>query len=129
MKFKHRRILLTGATGFVGSAVQQQIIAGAHYELTVVARRIVAVPDAVRAVQIADFTAQTDWGEALQDVDIVIHSAARVHVMNETAIDPLVAFRKVNVEGTLALARQAAEAGVQRFVFVSSIKVPLFLTV
>lgn len=123
MGVKQKRVLLTGATGFVGRAVQQRIIADAQYDLTVAVRRAVSTPDAVRAVQVADLTAQTDWSEALHGVDVVIHSAARVHVMNETSADPLAEFRKVNVDGTLALARQAAAVGVRRFVFVSSIKV------
>jgi nucleoside-diphosphate-sugar epimerase len=59
----------------------------------------------------------------LNDVQVVIHAAARVHVMNETAVDALTEFRKVNVEGTLRLARRAAESGVKRFIFISSIKV------
>jgi nucleoside-diphosphate-sugar epimerase len=53
----------------------------------------------------------------------VVHLAARVHVMHDTASDPLSAFRSVNVQGTLNLARQAAAAGVKRFVFISSVKV------
>ncbi len=65
----------------------------------------------------------TDWGLALQGVDAVVHCAARVHVMQDDATDPLQAYREVNVKGTLNLASQAAQAGVQRFVFVSSIKV------
>ena len=123
MSVKQKRVLLTGATGFVGSAVQQRIVADAYYDLTVAVRRIAAMSSIVRAVQVADLTAHTDWGEALQGVDVVIHSAARVHVMSETSADPLAEFRKVNVDGTLALARQAVAAGVRRFVFVSSIKV------
>lgn len=123
MSVKQKRVLLTGATGFVGNAVQQRIVADAQYDLTVTVRRPVAVTGVVRVVQVADLTAQTDWSDALQGVDVVIHCAARVHVMNETSTDPLAEFRKVNVDGTLALARQAVAAGVQRFVFVSSIKV------
>ena len=65
----------------------------------------------------------TDWGQALQGVDAVVHCAARVHVMQDDATDPLQAYREVNVNGTLKLASQAAQAGVRRFVFVSSIKV------
>jgi UDP-glucose 4-epimerase len=65
----------------------------------------------------------TDWTAALDGVSAVIHCAARVHVMADTAADPLEEFRHVNVQGTLNLARQAAAAGVRRFVFVSSIKV------
>lgn len=123
MTEKTPRILLTGATGFVGSAVLQRIVADQHCDLTVAVRKSIAVADAVRVVQVADLTVQTDWSEALQGVDVVIHAAARVHVMNETSTDPLAEFRKVNVDGTLALARQAVALGVKRFVFVSSIKV------
>lgn len=66
---------------------------------------------------------QTDWSKAVTGVDAVVHLAARVHVMQDQASDPLTEFRRVNVEGTLKLARQAAEAGVRRFVYLSSIKV------
>lgn len=119
----NKKILLTGSTGFVGSALQQQILASNKYSLTVAVRRAVDVPANVRAVQVTDLTATTDWSDALQNIDAVIHSAARVHVMNDTSADPLAEFRKVNVDGTLALAKQAVAAGVKRFVFVSSIKV------
>ena len=67
--------------------------------------------------------AHENWSVALQGVDAVIHLAARVHVMNDIASDPLTEFRKVNVDGTLNLARQAAQARVRRFIFISSIKV------
>lgn len=123
MAVKQKRVLLTGATGFVGRAVQQRIVADGQYDLTIAVRRAVLVANVVRVVQVPELTAQTDWSAALQGVDVVVHSAARVHVMNETSADPLAEFRKVNVDGTLALARQAVAAGVQRFVFVSSIKV------
>jgi nucleoside-diphosphate-sugar epimerase len=65
----------------------------------------------------------TDWSSALKGIDAVVHLAARAHVMREATIDPLAAFRTVNVEGTRNLARQAAAAGVRRFVFLSSVKV------
>jgi nucleoside-diphosphate-sugar epimerase len=65
----------------------------------------------------------TPWAAALPEVDVVIHLAARVHVMNDNTTDPLAAFRQVNTQGTLNLARQAAIAGVKRFVFISSVKV------
>jgi nucleoside-diphosphate-sugar epimerase len=65
----------------------------------------------------------TDWRSALDAIDVVIHLAARVHVMKETAADPLSAFREINVSATRALAESAAGSGVKRFVYVSSIKV------
>jgi UDP-glucose 4-epimerase len=70
-----------------------------------------------------ELSGQTDWRAALDGVQAVVHAAARVHVMRETAGQPLAEFRRVNVDGTLRLARQAAESGVRRFVFISSIKV------
>lgn len=105
MGVKQKRVLLTGATGFVGSAVQQRIVADAQYDLILAVRRPVAVTDAVRVVQVADFTAQTDWSEALQNVDVVINCAARAHVMNEDVPDPLIEFRKTKVYAALALAQ------------------------
>lgn len=123
MRYKKLRIMLTGATGFVGNALEQLISSDNRYDLTIAVRGAIDVPSAVRVVPVADLTAATDWTDALQGVDVVIHSAARVHVMNDLSTDPLAEFRKVNVDGTLALARQAVTAGVKRFVFVSSIKV------
>jgi nucleoside-diphosphate-sugar epimerase len=67
--------------------------------------------------------ADTRWDAALQGIDVVVHTAARVHVMKDSSEDPLAEYRRVNVEGSLALARQAASAGVRRFIFLSSIKV------
>ena len=72
---------------------------------------------------VGEINVATDWGSALRDVNVIVHLAARVHVMHDTATDPLTAFRTVNVNGTLNLARQAAAAGVKLFVFISSVKV------
>jgi len=83
--------------------------------------RSLSVP--ASTVRIEDFSPQTPWQAHLRNVDTVIHCAARVHVMNDAETDPLAAFRHVNVKGTLNFARQAAEAGVRRFIFISSIKV------
>jgi nucleoside-diphosphate-sugar epimerase len=75
------------------------------------------------SIAVGDINGHTDWAKALQDVKVVVHLAARVHVMNELTDDPLAEFRKINVEGTLNLARQAFKAGVSRFIYISSIKV------
>ncbi|WP_238474351.1 NAD-dependent epimerase/dehydratase family protein [Pseudomonas cavernae] len=96
---------------------------GRYSPVAALRRQSVDLPGGVHCVQVGDLSANTSWSEALVGVKVVIHAAARAHVLNETADDPLVAFRRVNVSGTLALARQAAQAGVERFIFISSIGV------
>lgn len=119
-----QRVFLTGVTGFVGSAVARRLLADGGCALVCAVRSDAApVPSVAQSVVCRDFTVLDGWQTALCGVDVVIHSAARVHVMNDTETDPLAAFRQVNVEGTLSLARQAVAAGVKRFVFISSIKV------
>lgn len=116
-------ILVTGGTGFVGSAVLKRLLKD-DYEVRATARSSLSTElKSVQYHQIRDMTASTDWKAALIGVQTVVHCAARVHVMQEEATDPLQAYREVNVNGTLNLARQAAQAGLRRFVFVSSIKV------
>ncbi len=77
----------------------------------------------VKTVHVDSVDGATFWTDSLNGIDVVIHAAARVHVMNDTESDPLGAFRRINVEGTLNLARYAVKAGVRRFIFISSIKV------
>lgn len=96
-------LLITGGTGFVGQAL---------------VKRLGDQP--VRLAARSDFAG---WHKALSGITAVVHLAARVHVMQDTDADPLTAFRAVNVDGTLNLARQAAAVGVKRFVFISSVKV------
>lgn len=115
-------VLVTGATGFVGRAVLSSLAARGH-RLRAAVRSSSALDAQVETFQIDALDADTQWQQGLQGVDVIIHSAARVHVMNDTEADPLSAFRRVNVEGTLNLARQAVAAGVRRFIFISSIKV------
>jgi nucleoside-diphosphate-sugar epimerase len=118
------RVLLTGATGFVGRAVLERMSALANIELIAAVRKPASeFVGGVTSIQVAGLEADTDWHQALEATNVVIHCAARVHVMNDQSSDPLAEFRQVNVEGTLNLARQAAAAGVKRFIFVSSIKV------
>jgi nucleoside-diphosphate-sugar epimerase len=118
------RVLVTGANGFVGGAVVESLACNPVFSLRAAVRRDGAFsPDGVDQVVVGSLDADTAWQVVLDGVDVVVHAAARVHVMSDTAVDSLEEFRRVNVAGTLNLARQAAEAGVKRFVFLSSIKV------
>lgn len=112
-----KKILVTGANGFIGKALTSRLVEEG-FEVRGVSRGV-----AHGCMPIGYIDADTDWSPALDDVDSIVHLAARVHVMRDRVSDPLTAFRKVNVEGTAKLAREAARRGVRRFVFVSSIKV------
>ncbi len=116
-------ILLTGGTGFVGASIKERLIADAACHLTLAVRNLSAVSYGCDLVSTEGLHVSTDWSTALERQDVVIHSAARVHIMHDQSTDPLAEFRKVNVDGTLRLARQSADAGVKRFIFISSIKV------
>lgn len=118
------QIVLTGATGFVGGAILNRLQREQKYPVTAVVRGGSALQlSAVPVIRINTFDGDTQWQNHLESADVIIHSAARVHVMNDVESDPLAAFRKINVEGTLNLARHAAASGVRRFIFISSIKV------
>jgi nucleoside-diphosphate-sugar epimerase len=119
-----RSILVTGASGFLGASLVRHLASSEAFSVRAPVRNPrFCFPASVEVLPIADLDASTNWQHALPGVEVVVHASARVHVMNDAAQDPLVEFRKVNVEGTLNLARQAAAAGVKRFIFISSIKV------
>lgn len=116
-------ILVTGAAGFVGGAVVRRAVAdGLRVRAAVRTEAAAPIAGAEYSAGL-DVAEPTGWDAALTNVDTIVHAAARVHVMRDVAADPLAEFRRVNVEGTVRLARQAAAAGVRRLVFVSSIKV------
>lgn len=117
------RLLVTGSNGFVGRAVCTELAQHKYDVRGVVRDATSSSGQRSTLVEVGDVGPSTNWSGALDGVNVVIHLAARVHVMQDTATDPMSAFRTVNVGGTLNLARQAATAGVARFVFVSSVKV------
>ena len=119
-----RRVLVTGATGFVARALVPRLERDGRAVVAAL-RTPREVPWLARAERrlIGDIGPDTSWRDTFEGVDAVIHLAARVHVMNEREADPLAAHRRVNTEGTAWLARRAAEAGVRRLIYVSTIKV------
>jgi nucleoside-diphosphate-sugar epimerase len=123
---------VTGSTGFIGRSVLQRLselntassLDVPPCKVLGVSRRPPAVPiPGVHYTQLGDLSAYIDFAPVLIGVDVLVHTAARAHVMADTATNPLDEFRLVNVQGTIRLAQHAAEAGVQRFVFLSSIGV------
>ncbi|WP_409316559.1 UDP-glucose 4-epimerase family protein [Pseudomonas sp. KCJK9016] len=115
------QVLVTGATGFVGEALVFRLLRDKVFSPVAAVRGETRLSGLCRVVAF-------DMGDRallppLAGIDVVVHCAARVHVMYESAEGALERFRKINVEGTVRLARSAAEAGVKRFIFVSSIKV------
>lgn len=108
---KNKKIFITGSSGFVGRHLIEFLIRG-HYEFRGATRK-----------DYNDISTFAHWENLLKDCDTVVHLAARVHVMKDDSENPLISFRKVNVEGTVRLAKVAKAMGIQRFIFISSIKV------
>ena len=117
--------MVTGATGFIGTALCERLVADNHFVRGTIwlDESPINLPNSIETVKIKSIGPQTDWTEALTDIDIVIHLAARVHIMSDSSNDPLVEYRQVNVAGTTCLAKAAAKAGIRRMLFVSSVKV------
>ena len=116
------KVLVTGASGFVGRAVCAEA-AARGFSVGAATRSPYCFSDGIENIVVGSIDVSTLWQQALAGCQCVVHSAARVHVMAETAGNPIDEFRRVNVQGTLNLAEQAAAVGVPRFVFVSSVKV------
>jgi nucleoside-diphosphate-sugar epimerase len=119
----HNTVLVTGASGFVGRNLCAFLKGKGFFVRGAVRNNVCDVPGVDEYIQAGDINESTDWCRALAGVDTVVHLAARVHIMNDPAVDPVEEFRRVNVFGTERLARMAVEAGVKRFIFISSVKV------
>jgi nucleoside-diphosphate-sugar epimerase len=117
-----KSVLMTGSTGFLGTGLLDALRRVPGLKVTCSARSKSLRP-ADGDVLVGDISANTDWQEALHGQQIVIHAAARAHVMDDGADDALSLYREVNTDGSLNFARQAATAGVKRFIFISSVKV------
>ncbi len=114
--------LLTGATGFLGSALVRELNRRKDMSLTAALRS--QKPSLCSTTHVVgECSADTDWSAALAGQQVIVHAAARAHIMKDEVADPLAEYRRVNVLGTLNLARQAAVARAKRFIFISSIKV------
>jgi nucleoside-diphosphate-sugar epimerase len=125
MIIRNKTILITGANGFVGHALCERMVTDGwkvHGSVRS-AEHVASMPSAVNIVQSSSIGGDTDWLSIPPDVGVIVHLAARVHVMHDTVADPLAAFREVNVSGTERLIRMAATAGVKRLIYISSIKV------
>lgn len=119
-----KRLLLTGATGFVGRALLSRLCGDRAYIPRIVTRRTIPdLPGHVEAVRVDDIGASTDYRQVLTGVEVVVHAAARAHRIDDRVEDPIAMYHQANTEATLNLARQAAEAGVKRLVFISTIGV------
>ena len=119
-----KKICITGINGFIGNPLFQALskinkpVTG-----TVRSKDLFLRFPGAKVISIGDINLNTNWKNALVDTDCVIHCAGRAHIINETKINTLKIYRSVNVDGSKQLAKQAAEAGVKRLIFLSSVKV------
>jgi nucleoside-diphosphate-sugar epimerase len=115
------RILVTGADGFIGRHLSQMLIERGH-DYRAAVRSGEGQPDA-RRIAVGEIGPNTDWQAALEGIEVVVHLAARAHVLREQAQDPRAEFMRINAEGTGQLMRAAVRAGVRRFIYMSTIGV------
>lgn len=117
------KILITGASGFIGKALLTKLMTNFDYNLVIALRKLNPTIKQVEQVIIPNLTQTINWHNALTNVTTVVHLAGRAHIIKETVSNPLAIFRQVNVTATLELAKQALACGVKRFIFISSIGV------
>lgn len=119
-----KEILITGSTGFIGRALTQQLAKQKNNVVSAVRRPIISDHGHIKQIQIGNICSTTDWTNALDGIDIVIHLAGCAHIIdNSDKEDLLKTYQKNNTYGSLNLATQAIKSGVKRFIFISSIRV------
>ena len=117
------KLLITGATGFIGKALVAELMRQ-NFNISIAVRQKTNLfPDKVKQFVVGDFESNPDFSTSLAEVDCVIHLAGKAHVLDKSTVAALDGFRKINSELTLNLAKQAVIAGVERFIFLSSIRV------
>ncbi len=116
-------VLVTGATGFVGRGLVSALLKDKYSVIAATRSEVKDFPDGLAQLPVGEITPDNNWKDALKTVSHIVHLAARAHIRNDDTTDPLAEYRKINRDSTLELARQAAESGVERFVFISSIGV------
>lgn len=118
------RLLLTGASGFVGKEILSRLCNSSAYKLRTLSRRVIPdLPANVEMALIDDLSTHSDFSKELSGVKVVIHAAGRAHILDEKHQSPASAYRNVNVNATLSLANQAIKSHVKRFIYISTIKV------
>jgi nucleoside-diphosphate-sugar epimerase len=117
-------LLITGANGFIGRALISKLaLEQNHFVRASVRKKTIQFSKQIEIIENMEASSNTNWADALSDIDVVIHLLARVHVMDDKVADPLLEFRNINVNATIVLANAAAKQGIKRFVFLSSVKV------
>ena len=119
---KKKKILVTGSNGFVGAALCESLYLKDYNFVGSIRDKCLATKQH-NCISVQTLDSNTDWRDALDHCDTVVHLASRAHILNDSVSDPLAAFRETNTQGTVNLAKQAAECGVTRFIFLSSIGV------
>jgi nucleoside-diphosphate-sugar epimerase len=118
-----RKLLITGGNGFIGKAICENL-KSLNYLVKITSRKNIKINDnRITSYNIGEIDKQTKWINVLDDIDCVIHCAAKTHFVNNIKKSSLFSYKKVNIEGTVNLAEKAAACGVKRFIFLSSIKV------